>query len=113
MEIEHAIQTLEAKKTTEKDIALDNYQKVLEIRERLNGMDSVRVAEILYCIGLVYSNMDDSVKAQEYYQKSLELFRKAYGKEIIPLSKRYPPLHPRKGTLKRSTETSRKAGFVL
>lgn len=80
-EIELAIHTMKVKKAAENHMALDNYLKVLKIRERLNGMDSVRVAEILYCIGLVYSNMDDSVKAQEYYQRSLEIFRKAYGEE--------------------------------
>lgn len=80
-EIREALKVMTAKKKEENDFALDNYYNVLEIRNRLYGDDSVRVAEILYCIGLVYSNMDDSVKALEYYQRSLELFRKVYGEE--------------------------------
>ena len=81
LEIEQAIKAMEAKKAAENNVALDNYVKVLEIRKRLNGMESVRVAEILYCIGVVYANMDDSAKALAYYQRSLEIFRKVYGEE--------------------------------
>lgn len=80
-EIREALKVMAAKKEEENNFALDNYYKVLEIRERLYGADSVRVAEILYCIGLVYSNMDDSVKAMANCQRSLELFRKVYGEE--------------------------------
>ena len=36
-------------------------------------------ANELYCIGLGYSHMDDSVKALEYYQRSLEIYTKKYG----------------------------------
>ncbi len=80
-EIREAIKAMIAKKEEENNFTLDNYYKVLEIRERLYGTDSIRVAEILYCIGLVYSNMDDSLKALEYFQRSLEIYRKAYGEE--------------------------------
>lgn len=80
-EICDAFKIMAEKKEEENHFALDNYYKVLEIRERLYGDDSARVAEILYCIGLVYSNMDETAKALEYYQRSLEIFRKVYGEE--------------------------------
>lgn len=80
-EIREAFKTMAEKKEEENHFALDNYYKVLEIRERLYGADSARVAEILYCIGLVYSNMGDTAKAMEYYQRSLEIFKMVYGEE--------------------------------
>ena len=54
---------------------------MLEIRKQFNGANSVRVAEILYCIGVVYANMNNEEKAREYYLKSYELFRMAYGEQ--------------------------------
>lgn len=53
----------------------------MEIRKWYNGEDSVRMAEILYCIGVVYSNMNDEEKAREYYLKSYEIFKQQYGEE--------------------------------
>lgn len=74
-EVNEALQALAVKKEKENRFALDNYMKVMEIRKWYNGEDSVRMAEILYCIGVVYSNMNDEEKAREYYKKSYELFR--------------------------------------
>lgn len=74
-EVNEALQALAVKKEKENRFALDNYMKVMEIRKWYNGEDSVRMAEILYCIGVVYSNMNDEEKAKEYYKKSYELFR--------------------------------------
>lgn len=80
-EVNEALQALAVKKEKENRFALDNYMKVMEIRKWYNGEDSVRMAEILYCIGVVYSNMNDSEKAREYYKKSYEIFKIKYGEE--------------------------------
>lgn len=74
-EVDEALQALAVKKEKENRVALDNYMKVMEIRKWYNGEDSVRMAEILYCIGVVYSNMNDEEKAREYYLKSYEIFK--------------------------------------
>lgn len=82
-EVNEALQALAVRMKEENQFALDNYFKVLEIRKQFNGANSVRVAEILYCIGVVYANMNDEEKAREYYLKAHELFRMAYGEEYF------------------------------
>jgi tetratricopeptide (TPR) repeat protein len=74
-EVNEALQALAVKKEEENRFALDNYFKVMEIRKWYNGEDSIRMAEILYCIGVVYSNMNDEEKAKGYYRKSYEIFQ--------------------------------------
>ena len=80
-EINEALQNLAAKMDKENRFALDNYMKVMEIRKWYNGEDSIRMAEILYCIGVVYTNMNDEERARGCYWKSYEIFRMAYGEE--------------------------------
>lgn len=69
-EINDALKVMWAEEEKENNMAMDNYFQVLEIRKRLYGSDSVQVAQILYCIGLVYSNMDNLAKSIDYYKKS-------------------------------------------
>ena len=80
-EIKDALKVMWTKKEKENNEALDNYFQVMEIRKKLHGSDSVQVAQILYCIGLVYSNMDNHAKSLEYYQKSLSVFENQLGEE--------------------------------
>ena len=80
-EVNNALQALAVKMEEENRFALDNYFKVLEIRQWQNGPDSIRVAEILYCIGVVYANMNELAKAKEYYGKSYEIYREVLGEE--------------------------------
>lgn len=80
-EIETAIETMKTDKEKKDREALACYLKVLEIRWRLYGADSIPYAQILYCIGLVYSNMNELPNAMEYYQRSLAIYKNEYGTE--------------------------------
>ena len=80
-EIEATIATMKADKEKKDNEALACYLKVLDIKGRLCGADSIPYAQVLYCIGLVYSSMNDPKNALEYYQQSLTLFKHRYGEE--------------------------------
>ena len=80
-EIKASIATMKADKEKKDNEALACYLKALDIKGRLYGADSIPYAQILYCIGLVYSNMNDPMKALDYFQQSLDLYRHRYGDE--------------------------------
>lgn len=84
-EIKASIATMKADKEKKDNEALACYLKVLNIKGRMCGADSIPYAQILYCIGLVYSNMNDPLKAMDYFQQSLALYRHKYGEEYCCL----------------------------
>ncbi len=73
----------------EYETAMDYYQKVLEIREKILGTEHVDTAISYNNVGTLYDAKDDYVKALEYYEKALTIRKKALGEEHLLTAQSY------------------------
>lgn len=58
--------------------ALEEFTKLLEIREGLYEKNHPSIADTLYCLGFCHFEMNEFEKALEYYQKSLNIRKIIY-----------------------------------
>ena len=73
----------------EYDTAIEYYQKVLEIREKIFGTEHIETAISYNNIGTLYDAKGDFDKALEYSEKALTIRKKALGKEHLLTAQSY------------------------
>ncbi len=57
------------------DLALENYQKALEIEEGIYGQNHPEYARTSNNIGIIYEQKGELTKASQIYKNSLKIFK--------------------------------------
>jgi tetratricopeptide (TPR) repeat protein len=63
------------------DLALEYYQKALEIRKKVLGESHPDLSTSYNNIGAIYDAKEDYRKSLKYYQKALEICKQTIGEE--------------------------------
>jgi len=94
------------------DIALEYYQKALEIYEKVFGTEHPDTAKSYNYIGLLYNNQGNYDKALEYYMKALEIREKLFGTGYFDTATSYNnigELHAKRGDYDKALDYYHKA----
>jgi tetratricopeptide (TPR) repeat protein len=59
--------------------AIDNWNRILQIKEHLNGSQSIEIVATLFRIGKAYREMGHLRRAEDYFQRCLHIEENAHG----------------------------------